>query len=58
MHVRPPSQPEALATSRTAAPQDRAFDRWLHDRLNLLYDDVLREPLPPCLREVLDQVSR
>jgi hypothetical protein len=37
---------------RRAEPQG-AFDAWLSRRLRRIYDDVLAEPLPPVITEVL-----
>jgi hypothetical protein len=34
-----------------------ALDRWLRDQLRQLHGAVLHEPLPPCLRAVLEERS-
>jgi hypothetical protein len=46
-----------MKAARPAEP-DAAFDVWLSRKLRCIYDDVLDEPLPPGISEVLSAGGR
>lgn len=40
--------------ARRGASVENAFDIWLQRHLHLLYDDALREPMPPELLRLIE----
>ncbi|MBK8175891.1 MAG: hypothetical protein IPK66_11680 [Rhodospirillales bacterium] len=45
---------DARRAADGSAPVADAFNRWLNDKLNSLYDPVLREPIPEDLLELIE----
>lgn len=39
--------------SQKSSPSDSAFDKWLNRGLHELFDDVMKEPVPPELLKLL-----
>lgn len=55
--------PPPASTAAPSAPRTpvvgHAFELWLQQRLHQLYDDVMREPIPPeLLRLIQDDLQR
>lgn len=52
-----PHEPKKSVKSRPAKG-DRAFDEWLNRGLHDLYDEVVREPVPPELMKLIEDDRR
>jgi hypothetical protein len=44
--------------SGTTRPTDHVMDRWLRRQLRLAYDQVVDEPVPEELLDLVDEISR
>ncbi len=44
--------------SGAARPTDRVMDRWLRRQLRLAYDEIVDEPLPAELLDLVDEIGR
>ena len=46
---------ESKKTKAKAGKGERAFDEWLNRGLHDLYDEVVREPVPPDLLKLIEE---
>ena len=44
--------------SGTTRPTDHVMDRWLRRQLRLAYDQVVDEPVPEELLDLVDEISQ
>ena len=44
--------------SATSRPTDRMMDRWLRRQLTLAYDEVVDEPVPAELLNLVEEIGR
>jgi len=44
--------------SGTTRPTDPVMDRWLRRQLRLAYDEVVDEPVPGKLLDLVDEIGR
>ncbi len=44
--------------SGTTRPADPVMDRWLRRQLRLAYDEVVDEPVPAELLDLVDEIGR
>jgi hypothetical protein len=44
--------------SGATRPTDHVMDRWLRRQLRLAYDDLVDEPLPAELQDLVDEIGR
>ncbi len=50
----PPRSGGVPPRSGQGAEGDRVFELWLNARLHQLYDEVMREPIPPQLLQLIE----